>query len=61
MAEGRLISLGSDWLAVDQSLAPSYVATHCTSMSYRLCVPLPGLWRVVLLLLSRPHDVVCVS
>ena len=61
MAEGCLVSLGLDWLAVDQSLAPSYVAAHCTSTSYRLCVSLPGLWRVVLSLLSCYRDVVCVS
>ena len=61
MAEGCLISLGLDWLTIDQSLAPSYVTVHCTSMSYHLCVPLPGLWRVILLLLSHYRDVVCVS
>ena len=33
MVEGHLL-LGLDWLVVVQSLAPSYVATHCTSTLY---------------------------
>ena len=33
MVEGRLL-LGSDWLIVVQSLAPSYIAVHCTSTLY---------------------------
>ena len=33
MVEGHLL-LGSDWLIVVQSLAPSYITAQCTSTSY---------------------------
>ena len=45
MVEGCL-SLGSDWLAVVQSLDPSYIAAHCTSTLLRFSLGL--LWTAYL-------------